>query len=185
MGTSLFGIAVPSTSPVFLAVVVIHILFGLAAVVTGATAMLLHKGRGHHANFGVTYFWCLAGACITMGGLALARWQDDYDLFVLGVLSFGAALLGRFVLQRRLHQWPRWHLTGMGASFILMITAFYVDNGKNLPLWRELPQITFWLLPAAIGIPIILYVLRKHPLVLAYDRRQAASDEAVPGHSNR
>jgi hypothetical protein len=25
----------------------------------------------------------------------------------------------------------------MGASFIFMITAFYVDNGKNLPLWRS------------------------------------------------
>ena len=36
----------------------------------------------------------------------------------------------------------------MGASYIFMLTAFYVDNGKNLPLWRELPQIAFWLDPA-------------------------------------
>ena len=28
----------------------------------------------------------------------------------------------------------------MGASYILLLTAFYVDNGKNLPLWRELPE---------------------------------------------
>lgn len=53
----------------------------------------------------------------------------------------------------------------MGASYILLLTAFYVDNGKNLPLWRELPQIAFWLLPSAVGIPIILYVLARHPII--------------------
>jgi hypothetical protein len=53
----------------------------------------------------------------------------------------------------------------MGTSYILLLTAFYVDNGKNLPLWKELPQIAFWLLPSAIGAPIILYVLRRHPAI--------------------
>jgi hypothetical protein len=52
----------------------------------------------------------------------------------------------------------------MGLSYILMLTAFYVDNGKNLPIWRELPQIAFWLLPAAIGIPLIVRALMRHPL---------------------
>ena len=170
--TVLFGIPIPSTNPLFLAIVGLHVLFGLAAIVTGATAMLLHKGRGRHSNFGKTYFWCLFGVFVTMSGLALSRWQDDYDLFILGALSFGAALLGRAILQHRWHQWPRWHLTSMGVSFILMLTAFYVDNGKNLPLWRDLPQIAFWFLPTMIGTPIIVYVLRTHPLVLAYDRAQ-------------
>ena len=27
--------------------------------------------------------------------------------------------------------WFRVHLAGMGLSYILMLTAFYVDNGKN------------------------------------------------------
>ena len=51
-----------------------------------------------------------------------------------------------------------------------MLTAFYVDNGRNLPLWKELPQIAFWVLPAAVGMPLILYALFRHPLVLAFDR---------------
>jgi hypothetical protein len=168
--TILFSIPIPSTNPIFIAIVGIHILFGLAAIFTGAAAMLSHKGRGRHSNFGITYFWCLFGVFVTMSVLAFSRWQDDYHLFILGALSFGAAWLGRTILQRRWHQWPRWHLTSMGVSFILVITAFYVDNGKNLPLWRELPQIAFWFLPSVIGAPIILYVLRSHPLVLAYDR---------------
>jgi hypothetical protein len=43
----------------------------------------------------------------------------------------------------------------MGSSYILLLTAFYVDNGKNLPVWRELPQIAFWLVPGAIAFPIV------------------------------
>ena len=52
----------------------------------------------------------------------------------------------------------------MGLSYVLTLTAFYVDNGKNLPLWKELPQIVFWLLPAGLGIPLIVHALLKHPL---------------------
>jgi len=36
-----------------------------------------------------------------------------------------------------------------------MLTAFYVDNGPHLPLWDRLPTLAFWLLPSAIGAPII------------------------------
>jgi hypothetical protein len=64
----------------------------------------------------------------------------------------------------------------MGASYILLLTAFYVDNGKNLPLWRELPEVAFWFLPSAIGVPLILYAL--HPLVLALSRSQPPQIEA-------
>jgi hypothetical protein len=40
-----------------------------------------------------------------------------------------------------------------------------VDNGKNLPLWKELPPIVLWLLPAIVGIPIIARTLLRHPLL--------------------
>jgi hypothetical protein len=53
----------------------------------------------------------------------------------------------------------------MGVSYVLLLTAFYVDNGSNLPLWRTLPPIAFWLLPSAVGLPIIAYALLRHPLV--------------------
>ena len=96
------------------------------------------------------------------------RWADDYHLFILGALSFASAYFGRTAARRRWRQWPRLHLTGMGASYILLLTAFYVDNGKNLPLWRELPEIAFWLLPSAIGIPLIIYALLRHSIVLAF-----------------
>ena len=63
--------------------------------------MLLHKGRGRHSNFGIAYFWCLFGVFVTMSALAFSRWQEDYDLFILGALSFCAAWLDRIILQHR------------------------------------------------------------------------------------
>ena len=59
------------------------------------------------------------------------------------------------------------HIAGMGLSYILMLTAFYVDNGRSLPLWKELPQIAFWLLPAALGLPLLLHAMARHPLARA------------------
>ncbi len=169
--TVVLGIPIPSDDPVFLAIVGLHVLLGLAAVITGAVAMLSTKGRGRHSNWGTIYFWCLFGVFATMSALAFMRWAEDYHLFILGALSFGSAYFGRTALRRRWRQWPRLHLAGMGTSYILLLTAFYVDNGKNLPLWRELPEIAFWLLPGALGLPIIIYALVRHPIVLAFDRR--------------
>jgi uncharacterized membrane protein len=168
--TVVLGIPIPSTDPFFLAIVGVHVLFGLAAVTAGAIAMLSNKGRGRHSNWGTIYFWFLLGVFVTMSALSFMRWAENYHLFTLGVLSFAFALFGRTAVQRRWHQWPRVHLTGMGGSYILLVTAFYVDNGKNLPLWRELPEIAFWFLPSAIGVPLILYALVRHPLVLALGR---------------
>ena len=93
------------------------------------------------------------------------RWAEDYHLFFLGAFSFGCAVIGR---SARRHQWPKWatfHISGMGASYIVLLSAFYVDNGKNLPIWRDLPTFTYWLLPVAIGIPIIVHALLRHPVV--------------------
>lgn len=166
----LLGIPIPSTDLVFLVIIGIHVLFGLAAVVAGAMAMLSNKGRGRHSRFGTVYFWCLFGVFATMSALSSIRWVADYHLFILGALSFAAANFGRMAARWHWRQWPRLHLIGMGTSYILMLTAFYVDNGPNLPLWRELPDLAFWILPGALGVPLILYSLNRHPLVLALDR---------------
>ena len=103
-----------------------------------------------------------------MAGLSAVRWSEDYHLFVLGALAFVAAFMGRRAVRR---QQIRLHLLGMGSSYILLLTAFYVDNGAHLPLWRELPTQAYWLLPAAIGLPLIMITLRRHPLPQAERRR--------------
>ena len=150
--TNLAGIDIPSTNPVFLTVVGIHILLGLACVITGAIAMLSLKRAGRHPSYGTVYFWCLAGVFVTASALAAVRWAEDYHLFVLGVLSFATAWLGRQARRQRWRSWVRLHIAAMGSSYILLLIAFYVDNGRSLPLWRDLPPLTYWLLPAVVGI---------------------------------
>ena len=162
--TSFAGIDIPSTDPVFLSVVGVHVLLGLACIVTGLMAMLSQKRAGHHPRYGTIYFWCLAAVFLTATSLAAVRRAEDYHLFVLGALSFAAAYLGRRARRHRWRYWVRLHITGMGTSYVLLLIAFYVDNGRSLPIWKDLPPTAYWLVPAAIGIPLIVRALLRHPL---------------------
>jgi hypothetical protein len=165
--TIVFGVPVPSVDPVFLTVVGFHIFVGIVCVVAGIAAMLSRKRRGRHSTFGTLYYLCLALVVASATGLSVVRWAENYHLFFLGAVSLIAAIVARAALRQRWRHRIRLHITGMGLSYILMLTAFYVDNGKNLPLWRELPQWAFWVLPAGIGLPILVYALWRHPLPAA------------------
>src|SRR5262245_46800948 len=164
--TVIFGIEIPSTDPVFVgAIVGIHIPLGLACVAAGAVAMLSEKRRGRHSIVGKVYYWCLFALAASAAFLSLMRWAENYHLFFLGTMSFASAWLGRKALRERWSHWPRLHIIGMGLSYVLMLIAFYVDNGKQLPLWKDLPHFTYWLLPLAVGIPLIVRALLWHPVV--------------------
>lgn len=134
--------------------------------------MLSPKGPGRHPTAGTVYYWSLALVCASMTILAAMRWPVDLDLFVLGALSFGAATLGRAARRHQWRGWPTLHIGGMGVSYILLLTAFYVDNGPHLPLWRTLPTVAFWIGPSLVGLPIVIGALMRHPLARQYRRRQ-------------
>ena len=152
---------VVSSAPVFLAFLAVHVAAGLTCVVSGALAALSPKGRRRHVLAGKIYF---GGICVLVAsatGLAIMRWREDYGFFLIGLVAFCFALTGFLARERH---WPgdTPHIVGMGGSYIAMLTAFYVDNGKKLPLWDKLPTAAFWVLPSAIGIPIIWRALRKY-----------------------
>src|SRR4029079_16169443 len=135
--TTILGIQIPSTDPIFIAVIVaIHIPLGLACRIAGAAAMLSEKRRGRHSTAGKAYYWCLLALFASATLLSAMRWAENYHLFILGALSFASAWLGRRALRARWRAWVRLHITGMGLSYVLMLIAFYVDNGKQLPLWK-------------------------------------------------
>lgn len=167
--TTVAGIEIPSTDPIFLALVGIHILLGLVCVAVGAAAILSEKRRGRHSTFGATYFWCLVALFASATLLSVMRWVEDYHLFVLGALAFGSAWLGRTSLRRRWRGWPRLHISGMGTSYVVLLIAFYVDNGKQIPLWKELPHFTYWLLPLLVGMPLIVRAMLWHPMLRRHD----------------
>ena len=158
-------IEAPFDSLVFLVALAVHVLAGITCVVTGIVAMLSRKAPGRHPQFGTAYYRALLVIFTTATVLSALRWAKDYHLFILGTLSFAAATLSRTALRKRWRGWVRLHIFGMGLSYILLLTAFYVDNGPNLPLWKELPPSAYWLLPSAIGIPLMVRALLRHPLV--------------------
>jgi hypothetical protein len=90
-------------------------------------------------------------------------WAENYHLFVFGALAFSSAWLGHRAIQKRWPYWTRMHITGMGLSYTWMLVAFYVDNGPQLPIWKDLPHFTYWLLPLAVGLPLIIRALASHP----------------------
>ena len=88
--TIIAGIPIPSNSPIFLAVVGIHVLLGLACTITEIVAMLTVKGGGRHSDFGTIYYWCLSAAFVTAFGAHLTalrhipstRNECDFDAFM-------------------------------------------------------------------------------------------------------
>lgn len=165
-GVVVLGIPIPSSSPIFLSIVAVHVAAGLVSTVAGIGAMLSPKHAGRHPSAGAVYYWSLVVVSLTMAALSILRWPHDTHLLVLGILSFGAAAVGRMARRCLWRGWLPVHVTGMSVSYILLLTAFYVDNGPNLLLWHSLPPVAHWLLPGAVGVPILLRTLRRHPLIV-------------------
>jgi hypothetical protein len=164
-GIVVLGIPIPSSAPIFLSIIAIHVTAGLSCTVAGLVAMLAPKRAGRHPTAGTVYCWSLVVVFLSMTALSLIRWPANNHLFALGILSFGAGTAGRTVRRRQRPGWLPLHVTGMAISYILLLTAFYVDNGPHLSLWRSLPPLAYWLLPSLVGVPILLWVLRYHPLL--------------------
>lgn len=162
--TSIAGIEIPSSDPLSLAIVIVHILVGIVCVAAGAVAMVSPKRPGRHPTLGNIYFWSLAAVFATATALSIMLWAENYHLSILGTLAFASALAGRRARRRLWPTWAQWHITGMGLSYVLLLTAFYVDNGKQLPVWKDLPHWTYWTLPSLVGVPIIIWTLLRHPL---------------------
>ncbi len=175
VAAQLGGLDPASTSPVFLAVLALHVPAGMVAVLSGATAALSRKGSARHVRAGRIYVGALGVVFATALALTALRFPRDLHLAALGTIALVAALIGR--ADRRRDARPGGtaatargrgapddgvHLIWMGASYVVMLTAFYVDNGPNLPVWNRLPSLAFWSGPALIATPVIYRAVRRH-----------------------
>lgn len=133
----------------------LHIPAGLVALTVGIVAMLSRKGAWWHRKAGVTYLFAIATIAVSAAGLVLTRGPQFNHLLVFAALAVTLAFGG--YLMRQINQGL--HISGMGLSYAVMLTAFYVDNGPKLPFWSQFPDIVFWVGPAAIGLPIIIRAL--------------------------
>jgi hypothetical protein len=104
-GVVVLGIPIPSSSPVFLSIVAVHVAAGLVCTIAGIGAMLTPKRAGRHPSAGAVYYWSLLVVFVSMATLSILRWPENTHLFVLGILSFGAGTIGRMARRRLWHGW--------------------------------------------------------------------------------
>lgn len=150
---NVLGLEIPRAGLLFYAVLGVHVPTGLTAVVAGAGAALSRKGGRRHIGFGRLYFWSLCVLFTTAMILAWMRLREDFHLAIIGTVAFAAACAGHLLPSRhRPGHGP--HIVGMSGSYILMLVAFYVDNGAQLPVWNRLPHAAYWLLPMVVGTPL-------------------------------
>ena len=134
----------------------------LICVATGAAAMPGCRGGGAviHTS-GRSGFWGLVAVFVSSAGLATVRWAEDYPLIVRGVFrprrgsphSDAPALA---ILGAAAHRLVSWVLRPVADGLLR-------GQRQELPLWREPPQIAFWLLPSLVGYRSSPYVLVRHP----------------------
>jgi hypothetical protein len=162
IGETFFGLEIPAAGPVFYAALAIHIAAGLTCVVTGAVAARARKRPGRHPRFGTIYYRGLAVVFASASVMGAIRRAEDWYLVLIGAVAFTAGTVGYLARRRRWRGRVYAHIPGMGLSYSAMLTAFYVDNGPQLPLRNRLPALAFWIGPGLIGVPLILVALARH-----------------------
>ena len=149
---------------------VVHGLAGLTTGITGVITFRVPKSPGLHHRWGQRYLWAYTIVFLTATILSVQRWHADAYLFWLAVLGSSLALVG--YTARRFHQaaWVRrmvgahWvivHIVGMIGSYVVLWTAFYVDNAHLIPGLDQFPSLTFWVLPSLISLPFIALSLAR------------------------
>jgi hypothetical protein len=155
------GLPIPDAGPVFAVTLAVHVAAGLTAVIAGALAATAKKRPGRHPSAGRVYLAALTTIFATATVMAAIRWREDAHLFAIACIALTLGLIGWRARRRHHPGWPVRHGVGMGGSYIALLTGFYVDNGPFLPIWDRLPHLTYWLLPSAVGIPLIWLALHR------------------------
>ena len=149
---------------------VVHALAALTTGVTGVITFSRPKRQARHPRWGRRYVWAYTVVFLTAIILSVQHWPGDAYLVVLATIGYGFALSGyavrrfrRKLMVRRVlgNQWISAHIVGMIGSYVVLWTAFYVDNAHLFPGLKELPTLTFWVLPSLIALPFLVLSLSR------------------------
>ncbi len=155
----------------FILSLLIHILAGLASVITGIVAFSMPKRRGHHPRWGKYYLWAYSLVFLTAAIISFERWQKDSYLFFTALVAYGLAQVGYAAGRMRRNsrisaalrkRWVSIHIFAMIGSYVGLVTAFLVDNSHAIPLVNHLPAMAYWFLPGFIGLPFLVRSLSRY-----------------------
>lgn len=166
---------------------VVHALAGFTTGITELLAFRAPKRCGHHHRWGKCYLWAYTVVCLTAIILSIQRWPADAYLFALAAIGYGLVLGGYgarrfrrepFLVRVLGKQWIVAHIVGVIASYVVLWTAFYVDNAHLIPGLKQLPTLTFWVLPTLIALPFtMLSLFRFAPKTVSAVRGERQSFE--------
>jgi hypothetical protein len=130
----------------------LHILSGTAALVLGPLAFFAAaRRRSSRERLLTAYVWAVFATCLTAAIVCLLDWSRLWWLIPVAVLSYLLALVGYVAVRRG---WPKWvGAHGLGGSYIALWTALLVVTAGDISTTAE---IIAWILPAAIGVPLIV-----------------------------
>jgi hypothetical protein len=144
---------------------VVHVLAGWTAGITGVVTFSVPKSPARHHRWGKRYLWAYTVVFLTATILSVQHWPADAYLFGLAVLGYSFALGGYSARRFRQVHWVKhvlgeyWviaHLTAMIGSYVVLGAAFEVDNAQLFPGLNRLPTLTFWVAPTLIALPFLV-----------------------------
>ncbi|TDW97177.1 hypothetical protein [Dinghuibacter silviterrae] len=139
--------------------------FSYYMVVRGYRILYLKKlGRGQKAtplDWGIMAIAGLFIGYLLWWGVFAALGGDRFGIVAIVFGSLGARAVFQDILKftrgprDKMHWWYD-HINGMGGAYIATLTAVVVVNVQMAPGW------VWWLLPAAIGVPVIRYTIWRY-----------------------
>jgi len=88
---------------------------------------------------------------------------DKNNFGIVALVFGGIGCRGAYLETRKFyktnidkHYWLYAHIGGMSGAYIATVTAFFVVNVHFLP------PLVVWLLPTAVGVPLILYCIKYY-----------------------
>ncbi len=137
----------------------VHVASGVLALALGPVALL--AARSQHRLFPslrVAYHWTVLLVCATATVVSVLAWSRLWWLVPIAALAYSLALAGHLGSKR---DWPAWvRAHGWGGSYIALVTALLVVAARGV---SALLEAAAWLLPAAIGTPVIVRTHTRRP----------------------
>jgi hypothetical protein len=134
-------------------IIVAHATVGVAVLLLGLVALTARKRRGRHTRAGTIYVSIMLPLLVS--GVVIGARHPGISPFEAAVIPTGGPLLlGYWAVRRRPRRflgqpWLTWHISGMGGSFIGVVTAgsFQVvypllpDNPVMMTLMFAVPSV--------------------------------------------
>lgn len=161
-----------------------HAVAGIVLLVLGLLALTARKSRlSRHPNVGEAYFWLLTVTLTT--GMIVGLSNPGITLFeIVTPPTWLLGLLGYLMVKRKPDNWLRWHISGMGGSYIGAVTAasFQVFP-RVLPDHLALTT-AYWLLPTIVGSILIARTTAKWMKQSAHTRTTRRSSTSIRAGSD-